>query len=281
MILHLAVILLVSSRGNHVAVDDIDLGLGILLADIFGLLQAGHAADRRAVGQVFLLARAGALHKQHAFRRLAIRWSRDLPARRHLLQLDVGDHVRQSVAERRELGRVVRLPAGRHDDRADALDRSFRRAFHGHVEHAGLTFGFQNPGRAEHFDARVGKHRVQLARQPVGGCFRVRSARWKGLFQALQKAAELRLLFDQHHVIAGGGRIQRRAQAGDAASDNQHGPRDRLFRQRLQRLHLCGLHQAHADRVFGQRLRILVLGFVTPGDLFAQVDAIERHPRIE
>ena len=151
----------------------------------------------------------------------------------------------------------------------------------GHVEHAGLAFGLHDPCRAEHFDARVRDHRFKFAREPVGGRFRIRRARRECLLEAFHESAKLRLFFDEHNIVSGSGCVQCRADAGDAAAHDQHGLGDGVFRQRLQRLHLAGLHQAHADVVFGQRLGILVLRFVTPGDLFAQIDALQHHPGIE
>ena len=67
---------LVLPRRAHVLVDDEDLGVGVLLVDVVGMLQRRHAAHRGAVGQVVLVARARALDEQHALDRLAVRGPR-------------------------------------------------------------------------------------------------------------------------------------------------------------------------------------------------------------
>ena len=60
-----------------VDVEDIDLGIRILLANIGGLLQGGHAADVGAVGQVVFITGAGALDKGDAFGRLVVGRAQD------------------------------------------------------------------------------------------------------------------------------------------------------------------------------------------------------------
>ena len=104
---------------------------------------------------MILFARTRALQEQYALGLLAIRGPHNLTLCRHLLQLDVCDHVRQSVSERSQFGRIVGLPASCHDDCARAMNRRFSRSLDGDVEHSGLAFRLQYLARAENFQSTL------------------------------------------------------------------------------------------------------------------------------
>ena len=101
--LHLLVEVLEAVDGADV--DVIDGGLAFVaegFAHVLGLLQRGHAADARAVAQMVLVARTGALDEGDVLRFLAVGRAQDLAAGRAMrigqaLELDAGDHVGEAV----------------------------------------------------------------------------------------------------------------------------------------------------------------------------------------
>ena len=118
-----AIELLGRARRAQFFIDDIGGSVLVALDDLQRLLDRGRAADRRAIGQMIWIAAAGALNECDVLRRRAVGRTLDGALGEHRLELDRRHHVRRgAVAEMAELGRVIRTPAGRHDDRADRLD---------------------------------------------------------------------------------------------------------------------------------------------------------------
>ena len=131
-----------------------------------------------------------------------------------------------------------------------------------------------------HFDTGMRSHGLDSLGHAIHAGFGIRSAPGNVFLHGGGETAKLRLLFDENHIKASGGRFERRAQAGDAAADHQKCPGD-LAGDGLERLHLLRPYDPHAQAVLGEHLRIFVVRLVAPGNLLAQIHAIEHHLRIE
>ena len=130
---HLLVEVLEPVDGADVDVVDGRFGIGAPgLFHVLGLFQGGHAADARAMAQMILVARTGALDEGDVLRLLAIRRPQDLAAGRTMrigqaLEFERSDHVGEAVvAIGLDFRRVVGLPAGGPDHGARLDFNGFR-----------------------------------------------------------------------------------------------------------------------------------------------------------
>ena len=100
-------------------VEQISLGVVIVLADVFGLFEGHHAGDGPGVGKVFVVALTRALNEHHRFGFLAVGGPGNSTGSRYFFKLLVGHHIGNlPVAQMSQFPflRLVGTPAGRQND---------------------------------------------------------------------------------------------------------------------------------------------------------------------
>ncbi len=280
-------ILAVAGRAQ-VGVNDggVDRRIGVL--EVHRLLDAGVAAESRAVGQMLAggVALTGTLHKHDRLHRRAIRRPADhavarRSGRRQRFEPGLVDHVgRLAAAKLGQLVHVVQGESGRLHDGADVL--GVRRArFGGNVDHeaARRAVGLGD-GRVQiHLDVAVGLHlRNQVGHAGVGGRLE-RLVHRSALVELAGPAAQCAGFLDQHDRVAGLRGLDRGGHAGDAAADDQQGLAAAGVGVAGGRGHRLHFGAAHADVVFrhflGGLARLVGVG-TNPDHAFAQVGACHR-----
>ncbi|OPZ06787.1 MAG: hypothetical protein BWZ10_02938 [candidate division BRC1 bacterium ADurb.BinA364] len=273
-----AIEILALARSAHVAIDNVDHRVAIQLANVLRLLERGHAAGGRAIGQMLRIARAGALDKGNSLGRPAVGGAGDFALAGHGLDVFMGDDIRLAAAQFIEYRGVVGPKSGGLDDGADAHGLRLGAVFERDIEQSRPPGDGDDFGGQPCFDPGV-------FRDLPGQCLRpwlfeslIGRARRILFVERGQAPAETIRFFDENRVVARPGAFQRGGHASHAAADDEQRLAQFLvFGDGRGNLALLRLDDSHAHGIRGQHLRVFVVGLVAPGDLLAQIGALQQR----